>query len=189
MDVVVLNGARAKDRKVDEVTDILQTHLASANVSSYRLRDLKVADCVECFGCWVKTPGQCVIDDAAREIAYKMPRSDLIVYVSPVVFGGYSYELKKVLDRQISGILPFMERFKGEVHHPQRYDKRGKLAAVGVLPAPDQSSEEIFKTLLYRNSLNKQALKQGTAVVYESDNAAAVESKVKALLADLEVTS
>ena len=63
MDVVVLNGARAKDTKVDEATDILQANLASANVSTYRLRDLKVADCLGCFGCWVKTPGQCVIDD------------------------------------------------------------------------------------------------------------------------------
>jgi multimeric flavodoxin WrbA len=189
LDVVLLNGARAKDAKVDEVTDILQSQLAPANVSSYRLRDLKVADCVECFGCWVKTPGQCVIDDAAREIAYKMPRSDMIVYVSPIVFGGYSYELKKVLDRQISGILPFMDRFKGEVHHPQRYEKRGKLAAVGVLPAPDGASEEIFKTLLYRNSLNKQALKQGTVVVYESDDAKTAESKVRGLLSELEVKS
>jgi multimeric flavodoxin WrbA len=189
MDVVVLNGARTGDHKVDEVTDILQSNLASANVSSYRLRDLKVADCVECFGCWVKTPGQCVIDDAAREIAYKMPRSDLIIYVTPIVFGGYSYELKKVLDRQISGILPFMERFEGEVHHPQRYDKRGKLAAIGVLPAPDASSEEIFRTLLYRNSLNKQALKQGTTVVYKSDDATTAEGKVKELLVELEVKS
>jgi multimeric flavodoxin WrbA len=189
LDVVVLNGARAKDQKVDEVTDILQSNLALANISSYRLRDIKVADCLECFNCWVKTPGQCIIDDAAREIAYKMPRSDLIIYVSPIVFGGYSYELKKVLDRQISGILPFMERFKGEVHHPQRYEKRGKLAAIGVLPAPDASSEEIFETLLYRNSLNKQALKQGTAVVYESDDATAVEIKVRGLLAELEVES
>lgn len=187
MDVVVLNGARATDRKVDEATDILQTNLASANISSYRLRDIKVADCIGCFGCWVKTPGQCVINDAAREIAYKMPRSDLISYVSPIVFGGYSYELKKVLDRQISGILPFMERFEGEVHHPQRYEKRGKLAAVGVLPAPDIASEEIFKTLLYRNSLNKQALKQGTTVIYESDDAATIEGKVRGLLAELEV--
>lgn len=189
MDVVVLNGARASDRKVDEATEILQTNLAQANISSYRMRDIKIADCLECFGCWVKTPGQCVIDDAAREIAYKMPRSDLIVYLTPIVFGGYSYDLKKVLDRQISGILPFMERFEGEVHHPQRYEKRGKLAAIGVLPAPDSSSEEIFKTLLYRNSLNKQALMQGTAVVYESDDAAAVENKIRGLLAELEVQS
>lgn len=189
MDAVVLNGARASDRKVDEVTDILQSNLAYANVSSYKLRDLKVADCLECFGCWIKTPGDCVIDDAAREIAYRMPQSDLIVYVTPIVFGGYSYELKKVLDRQISGILPFMKRYRGEIHHPQRYEKRGKLAAIGVLREPDVSSEMIFKTLLYRNSLNKQAINQGTAVVYESDDAAAIECKVKGLLTELEVIS
>jgi multimeric flavodoxin WrbA len=189
LDVVVLNGARAKDIIVDEATSILQAGLASANVSSYRLRDLKIADCVGCFGCWVKTPGTCVIDDPAREVAAKLAQSDLFVIVSPIVFGGYSYELKKVLDRQIPTLLPFMEKYKGEIHHPLRYDKKHSFAAVGVLPQPNPESEAIFKTLVYRNSLNWQAPKHATAIIYESDNQTTVEGKVSGLLSDLEVKS
>jgi multimeric flavodoxin WrbA len=56
---------------------------------------------VNSFGCWVKAPGECVIDDGARSAAKKLVPSDLAVFLSPIVFGGYSYELKKVLDRQI----------------------------------------------------------------------------------------
>jgi multimeric flavodoxin WrbA len=189
LDVVVLNGARAKDKKADDVTDILQASLASANVSSYRLRDFKVADCVGCFGCWVKTPGQCVIDDPAREIAAKLAQTDLLVIVSPIVFGGYSYEFKKVLDRQIPTLLPFMKKYKGELHHPLRYDKTHNMAAIGVLPQPNPKSEAIFKTLVYRNSLNWQAPKQATAIIYDSDGQATVESKISGLLTDLEVKS
>lgn len=109
--------------------------------------------------------------------------------MTPIVFGGYSYELKKVLDRQIPTILPFMEKYKGEIHHPQRYDKKHNIAAIGVLPQPDPESETIFKTLLYRNSLNWQAPKQATTIIYESDNHATVASKISGLLTNLEVKS
>jgi multimeric flavodoxin WrbA len=190
LDAVVLNGARINDRKVDEANETLLLALKKVgNVSTYKLRDLKVADCLGCFGCWVKTPGKCVIDDPAREIASKLAQCDLLIYVSPIVFGGYSYELKKVLDRQIPTILPFMEKYKGEIHHPQRYDKRHNIAAIGVLPQPDPESEAIFKTLLYRNALNWQAPKQAKTIIYESDNQATIESKVSDLLANMEVKS
>jgi multimeric flavodoxin WrbA len=189
LDIVVLNGARVKDAKVDEATDILQSNLAWANISRYRLRDLKIADCVGCFGCWVKTPGLCVIDDPAREIAAKLAQTDLLIYVSPIVFGGYSYELKKALDRQIPTLLPFMKKYKGENHHPLRYDKIHNVAAIGVLPAPNPESEAIFKTLVYRNSLNWQAPKQATTLIYESDSQATAEGKISGLLTSLEVKS
>jgi multimeric flavodoxin WrbA len=186
----MLNGARAKDTKVDETSSILFNTLQSiADISVYRLRDLTIADCVSCFGCWLKTPGTCVINDDAIEIAQKMPLSDLIVYVTPIVFGGYPYELKKMLDRQISGILPFFKNVKGELHHPQRYNKSGMLAAIGVLPQPNVASEEIFSTLLYRNSLNKQSTRCATTVVYEKDTPNQVNKKIDLLLEQLEVKS
>ncbi len=116
-----------------------------------------------------------------------MPLSDLIVYVTPIVFGGYSYQLKKVLDRQICGILPFFKNVNGEIHHPQRYEKIGKLAAIGVLPEPEHRSEEIFKTLLYRNSLNKQASHHAAAIVYDKDAPKEVKEKICSLLSQVEV--
>lgn len=188
MEIVVLNGARAKDSKVDETSQVLLDTLKGfSNVSSYQLRDLAIADCTSCFGCWLKTPGVCVINDDGIEIAQKMPLTDLIVYVTPIVFGGYPYQLKKMLDRQISGILPFFKNVNGELHHPQRYEKRGKIAAIGVLPKPDPASEEIFSTLLYRNSLNKQAISYATAVVYDNDTQENVKAKIGLLLTQLEV--
>jgi multimeric flavodoxin WrbA len=188
LEIVVLNGARTRDAKVDKtaqtLTDTINTF---GHVSLYRLRDIEVKDCLGCFGCWVKTPGECVIEDGAQEIINKLPLTDLSVYVSPVVFGGYSYDLKKVLDRQICGILPFFHKVNGELHHPQRYDKIGKLAAIGVLPKPDPQAQEIFSKLLYRNSLNKQASRHATAFVYEKDTQKQVEEKISQLLAELEV--
>ena len=56
-----------------------------------------------------------------------------------------------------------------------------------MLPKPDPASEEIFSTLLYRNSLNKQAISYATAVVYDSDTQENVQAKIDLLLKQLEV--
>ena len=119
MQTVILNGARSGDLKVDEVCETLALKVQSlGKVEVFNLRDIKIADCMGCFGCWIKTPGICVIDDSARTIANKFGKADLKVYVTPIVFGGYSYELKKLLDRQICNILPFMKKNENRRNPP-----------------------------------------------------------------------
>ena len=88
MKTVVLNGARSGDLKVDEVCENLASKLHGlGEVEVFKLREIKIADCMGCFGCWIKTSGECVIDDAEREIAKKLAYADLRVYVTPIVFG------------------------------------------------------------------------------------------------------
>jgi len=123
-------------------------------VESILLRDIKVAACQGCFECWVKTPGECKINDHGREIAKKMVQSNLIIHFTPIIFGGFSSELKKVIDRFIPTILPFFTKRKGETHHKYRYEKRASIIAVGVLDKPDDEKETVFEELVYRNSLN-----------------------------------
>jgi multimeric flavodoxin WrbA len=41
-------------------------------VEQILLKNVKVAPCQGCFECWVKTPGECKIDDNGRNIAKKM---------------------------------------------------------------------------------------------------------------------
>lgn len=186
MQTVILNGARSGDLKVDEVCDVLASSLQGrSQVDTFKLRDIQIADCLGCFGCWVKTPGECVIDDAERGIAKKLALADLKVYVTPIVFGGYSYELKKALDRQIGNILPFFTKVDGEIHHAKRYDKNGSLVAVGVLPQPDVESETIFKTLVERNAINMRAQPCATGIIYLTDSAEQVTAKVNGLLVEV----
>lgn len=124
-------------------------------VRSLLLREMKIHHCTGCFGCWVRTPGVCVIPDEGRDVAREAVRSDLLVFLCPVTFGGYSSELKKAVDRIVCPmLLPFFERVKGEVRHPPRYEKRPRLLAVGVLPEADEESARIFSTLVARNALN-----------------------------------
>lgn len=81
-----------------------------------------VRPCVGCFGCWVKTPGRCVIADRAVRIPALFARSDEVVVVSPLTWGGYSCNVKAVLDRSIGYLLPFFRTVEGEMHHRMRHD-------------------------------------------------------------------
>jgi hypothetical protein len=165
MDAVVLDGSR--DETGQNVLATLLGTLAGAGFEAevIRLREMAIAPCLGCFGCWIKTPGDCVIDDEGRQTARAAARCDLLVYFSPVTFGGVSSELKKAVDRLIPNISPFFARVQGETHHQRRYPRCPSLIGLGTLPQPDREAETIFKTLVERNALNFRSPRTAAAVV------------------------
>ncbi len=134
-------------------------------ITTLRLCDLEIAPCVGCFGCWVKTPGECVIDDAGRDVARRIVQSDLVVYLTPIQFGGYSYELKKAIDRSIPIILPYFRKVQGEVHHKKRYDRYPSIAAIGWGHDPATDEGELFEILVHRNGINLFAPKTAVGLL------------------------
>ena len=154
---LVLNGALAGDETLAPIEEAVFGLLRDARteIRGYSMRDIPLAHCQGCFECWTTTPGLCKTDgDAGREIAAAVIKSDLMVILTPVTFGGYSSEIKKAMDRVICVVLPFFRRVDGEVHHSRRYRKYPALAAIGVLGAPDEEEERIFRTLVERNARN-----------------------------------
>jgi multimeric flavodoxin WrbA len=153
----------------------VETTLASAlaglgwGVERLRLSDLTIAYCKGCFGCWVKTPGVCPTRDDAGLVTRSFVRSDLAVLVTPIVFGGYSSELKKALDRSAGIVLPFFTRINAEVHHKPRYQRYPALLAIGVVDRPDEAEERIFTTLVGRNAINFHAPAHRVAIVRRGD--------------------
>ena len=136
------------------------------------LREIEIAPCLGCFGCWIKTPGVCVIDDAGRDVARQMANSDLIIYLTPLTFGGYSSELKKALDRSIPNLLPLFRLVKGEVHHVKRYPRNPRLIGIGVFAGgrADPDEEELFAMLVHRNAINFHAPADATCVINGTDD-------------------
>jgi multimeric flavodoxin WrbA len=130
------------------------------------LKEKEIADCTGCFGCWTRTPGQCVIPDDAVKVAYEFSTSDLVVFLTPVTFGGYSYHLKKALDRSICSHLPFFRRVHGEVHHVRRYEIAQRLVMIGLLPGRDEEAQKVFAQLVERNSFNMQPVGWSSALVF-----------------------
>jgi multimeric flavodoxin WrbA len=191
VNALILNGARAGEATVDAAAGLVAEELAAAGWEwhTLQLRDLAIAPCMGCFGCWVRTPGLCVIDDAASEVARRAMACDLRVYVTPVTFGGYSSELKKALDRTIPLISPFFTRVHGEIHHQKRYDRSPSLAVVGLLDAPDPEAEAIFQALVARNALNMHNPPHAAAVLSAGLSADAARAAVQAMLTTVGVTT
>lgn len=84
--------------------------------------DGTIKNCIGCFGCWVKTPGACVIRDEYGDMGELLSKSDELVIISKCFYGGYSPFVKNVIDRSISYIHPYFETRNNEMHHKKRYD-------------------------------------------------------------------
>jgi multimeric flavodoxin WrbA len=171
MKAVIFNGAREANRVIDAIEASLIKLLTEKGweVEPIILREKQIAGCLGCFGCWLKTPGICVIDDFGRGAAKKAFLSDLLVLLTPVTFGGYSSELKKALDRMIPILLPYFESYKGQIHHRMRYDKYPRLLVIGTDPL-NTEHEGTFLKLTERNVLNLRPPKHAASVFQKSEN-------------------
>jgi multimeric flavodoxin WrbA len=189
MNALILDGSPQTDVFSPRIYDALIDELNEVNclADTFLLRDVKVAACLGCFGCWVKTPGICVIDDSGRKIAEAAIRSDLLILITPVTFGGYSSELKKAMDRLIPLLSPFFQKIDGEVHHRPRYAAYPRLAAVGTLGRHDVESERIFRTLVARNAINLHSPAQAAGVLFTDQDEGEVRGTVREIFSLLGV--
>ena len=131
------------------------------------LTQQRVANCLGCFGCWVKTPGRCVIRDDAPKIYPKIAVSDRVIYVTRVVFGGYDTPMKTLLERSIPVQQPFIRVYRGETHHVQR-DVLPKNAVIIAYGTNTTEEHQVFLNLVDRNAYNMCFAKHRVAFVDQS---------------------
>lgn len=184
MNVLVLNGERKNENTLNLVGEIVSRELTMNGwqAETILLWEKNIARCTGCFGCWVKTPGICVINDFGREVARLVVQSDLLILLAPVTFGGYSSELKKAMDRFACPILlPFFMKIGDEVHHKARYKSLPNLIGIGTLPRPDEESERIFTDVVNRNSINLHSRSSQSAVFYSSHDPEFIQQRVRSI--------
>ncbi len=158
MRFLVLDGnPNATDTRFSEYLSELEKTLQNLGhpASVLTLRNLDIRYCTGCWGCWVKTPGKCVFVDDSEEVCREYIQADFVLLVSPVLMGFTSALLKKVQDRLIPLLHPYIDFVQGECHHEKRYPKYPRL---GVLLKRSNRTEpddlEIIKDILVRFALN-----------------------------------
>lgn len=178
MKALILDGGREGDDLTAIAVAAMTSALAArgAAVESVPLRDRDIAPCAGCFGCWTKTPGECVIGDGTRAILRSYVCADLVVCATPVTFGGYSSDLKKLIDRLIPVLDPRFVVAGGEVHHRLRYRRYPKTIIVGTLPSPDPEAERVFARLAAQRSLNPRGTPVATVMIGVADPGSARRS-------------
>lgn len=113
-----------------------------------------VRHCVGCFGCWTKTPAQCVIRDRCGVTPEMLAVSDEMVIISRNLYGGYSPDVKAVLDRSIAYILPFFRIVGGEMHHTMRYDNPFAFHVHFYGDAVTDAEQDLSRKLVAANAVN-----------------------------------
>lgn len=126
--------------------------------------------CIGCFGCWLKTPGKCIIKDGFQDMGQRLSEVSEFILISKATFGSYSSPVKNVLDRSISYVLPFFEIRNGEMHHGERYHNDLTISALFY---GDMSEEEkqTAENLVKANAVNLNAALGKVHFVEGAENA------------------
>ena len=124
------------------------------SVKVLQLRDMDIKYCVGCFGCWIKTPGECVAKDDSARVCRTVVHSDLLICASPVKMGQVSALMKKTLDKLIPLVLPYFTVREGEIHHPQRYEQTRDLALLLQKDGADEEDLAIIERSFRRLCIN-----------------------------------
>jgi multimeric flavodoxin WrbA len=186
MKALILNGAPEGHSQLDKAAILLLQELEFLGFPThyFQLRDLHLAPCQGCFKCWVEHPGICHIDDDGRILIQTLAQCGLMVFFTPVSFGGYGSLLKTAVERSIlPSLLPKMVRRAGETHHPLRYGHGISTFAVGLLSQKDETNKEIFRGIVAANARNFDSSRKACAFIYDDMTDDEIHARMELLAA------
>lgn len=160
MKIAILNGepeaGSSFDGYVCEIAERLRT--AQHAVTQLDLRALSLKGCSGCFGCWVKTPGECLKKDDSALVCRSAIAADLLLMAAPVLMGFTSALLKRATDQLIPLLHPYFVMEGGEVHHRPRYAHYPGIGLIlGAGPGTDTEDIEITAAIWRRTARNLQS--------------------------------
>ena len=91
--------------------------------------NMKIAHCMGCNQCWLKTPGICAIKDDYEGILKKLIQADNLWLVSDTHFGFLNHKGKRMMDR----IMPMLNMTLGFRDGWMRHDLRYHALNIGLL--------------------------------------------------------
>ena len=111
---------------------------------------LNIKPCYSCGACSTKTYAKCVLDDDMDPILRKLIRTERLILVTPVTWGSYSSDVKKILDRMaILGDSHYHVK-KAELVKGMRSNIK-QMFAIGVKDNCNTEEIDAFATLLHEN--------------------------------------
>ena len=159
MKVFIISDKEFRTEEFEQIHSCVLGYLAERGLQTEEIaldrEDL--AFCMGCFGCWIKTPGECVIKDLAAQINEKYVNSDVVIYLCPVVFGQCSANMKNALDRWLPNVLPFFEkRPNGTTIHPTRYDNYPRQIMIAYADGLEEEDAKLFTdiSIKHRNAVD-----------------------------------
>jgi len=163
---LISDGEFATQRQA-ELKALLSAYFSehAFTVTEKTLERDSLAFCRGCFDCWVKTPGECIMQDGIVEINRASMTSDAVIYLCPIVFGQFSANMKYAIDRWLPNVLPFfITREDGSTSHSLRYRGYAAIIFVGYGESVSQQEAQIF------TDINKKHRSNVTVIVDQGDD-------------------
>jgi len=128
------------------------------SVTKVDLVELDLKGCGGCFGCWVKTPGECVKGDDSAQVCRAAVNAELLLLASPLKMGFTSALLKRAADQMIPIVQPYFQFQEGAIHHQPRYAHYPKMALLlGAGTGSDAEDVQITTEIWGRTAINMQS--------------------------------
>lgn len=171
MNILVLDGAAVDDLEAQHMAELVRQRVEAAKLQFewMSLRHLSVAPCQGCFGCWVDNPGKCIQKDDAQTIAASWMRSDIVVLITRMTYGGYSSLMKKALDRQIGMLHPYFISTKQGTLHMPRYKRYPSLVVFGICSQIDKDEDDVFKRMVRQNGITMRMFSSRSQILLASE--------------------
>ena len=109
--------------------DAIRSLIQENDIEVIDTSDMKIAHCVGCNQCWLKTPGICAFKDDYETILKKLVQADNLWIVSDTRFGFLDYKGKRVMDR----IMPMLNMTIGFRDGWMRHELRYHPLNVGLI--------------------------------------------------------
>ncbi len=191
MNTVILNSIQSDDKLYNILKSFLFEELSKAGFKNefIDLFSKNIEYCNGCGYCGEKKVGVCVKKDDMTEIYYELANSKIYIFISPITFGGFNSELKKAIDRISPLGVSGYTIYKGELHHPMRYDNPKMFFTIGILDNDYPEQEETFKLVSERLEKAFFSPKTASLVLNKDMNVDSIQLKIKESLEKLGVIS
>lgn len=128
MSLLIINTLEENDPAAkDAISDL------SAKTSSYKIfhtMTMKIAPCIGCNACWLRTPGICALKDDYEQILKACLQYDTTIIISDTSLGFISYKAKNVVDRMLPLATMYTHIVDGQMRHIPRYEKRFRFGLI-----------------------------------------------------------
>jgi len=152
----VILDAISKTESWRETTATISEELEKNGIETQivTLAGLNILPCYGCEGCLRTTPGKCVMNDDTAEFMGPVAKSNCLIGVTDIKFGGYASLYKLVVDKFALLATPYYEMKNAKMVHRKRYKNLKAYYVLGTGEDMEVDEAENFKRLVRRNAMN-----------------------------------
>lgn len=129
--IIVLNGSPKgcngnTSLLVDKFIEGIKSVDENVVVQKEELNKATIHECIGCFNCWTKTPGECVFKDDMSRLLKAYIEADTVIWATPLYHHGMTSAMKRFVERTLPMNEPYIVKEEGRFTHPERFSVKGK---------------------------------------------------------------